>query len=318
MQISKRVKLIVSIPSLIIALLSSIEANASCNTNTGGAKPGSVSFTQPNIVVQRDVPVGSVIGTLNTPDGGGAVFSSCATNGNIYYAMSLFTTRSAITHVYDTNLSGVGVRVGQGTSYYYESPAFARYLSYSQAIAFSSRTVDFIKTGPITSGVISSGLLARNYGDDGITAFSLNFTGGMVTEVACSINTPQIQVPLEDVLAGSLTSIGTTAKPKVFNLGLTCNAGARVNVKMTGTQNSDSSANGVLQLSGAGSAGVATGVGIQILYNNSPLALNNNILLKTSTGGQETFPFVAQYYQTKSTVTTGEANATATLNLTYQ
>jgi type 1 fimbria pilin len=48
------------------------------------------------------------------------------------------------------------------------------------------------------------------------------------------------------------------------------------------------------------------------------MALNNNIVLKTSAGGQETFPFTAQYYQTKSSVTSGAANATATLNLTYQ
>lgn len=175
-----------------------------------------------------------------------------------------------------------------------------------------------IKTGPITSGLVSSGVLGTISGDNGVVGYTENFIGAWVTVLACSINTPQIQVPLDDVIAGSLTSIGTTAKPKTFNLGLSCDAGARVNVKMTGTQNSDSSANGVLQLSGAGSAGVATGVGIQILYNNSPLKLNKNIVLKTSPGGQETFPFVAQYYQTKSTVTTGDANATATLNLTYQ
>ncbi|MNH37426.1 Fimbria adhesin protein precursor [compost metagenome] len=87
---------------------------------------------------------------------------------------------------------------------------------------------------------------------------------------------------------------------------------------MTGTQNTDTSTTGVLQLTNAGAANVAKGVGIQILYNNTPLALNNNIVLKTSAGGQETFPFVAQYYQTRNPVSTGSANATMTLNLTYQ
>lgn len=119
-------------------------------------------------------------------------------------------------------------------------------------------------------------------------------------------------------MAANLTAIGNTAKPKEFNVGLTCDAGTRVNAMLTGVQNTDTSTAGVLQLTGAGSAEVASGVGIQILYNNTPLALNNNIVLKTSAGGQETFPFTAQYYQTKNTVKTGSANAIATLNITYQ
>jgi type 1 fimbria pilin len=40
--------------------------------------------------------------------------------------------------------------------------------------------------------------------------------------------------------------------------------------------------------------------------------------LKNSAGGQETFPITARYIQTKDKVTAGSANATATLNITYQ
>jgi type 1 fimbria pilin len=143
-------------------------------------------------------------------------------------------------------------------------------------------------------------------------------SGNSVNVLACSINTPNVQVPLDDVLAKDLTSVGSVAKPTEFDVGLNCDAGARVNVMLTGAQNTDTSVSGVLQLSGAGSAGVATGVGIQILYNNAPLALNNNLVLKTSDGGEEAFLFKAQYYQTKNSVTAGSANAVATLNLTYQ
>lgn len=161
-------------------------------------------------------------------------------------------------------------------------------------------------------------MVGNIYVDDNVTAVQNTISAVNIISAACSINTPNISVPLEDVLAGSLTSIGSTAKPKAFNVGLSCNAGARVNAMLTGVQNTDNSATGVLQLSNAGSEGVATGVGIQILYNNAPMALNKNIVLKTSVGGQEMLPFAAQYYQTKSSVTSGSANATATLNLTYQ
>lgn len=85
-----------------------------------------------------------------------------------------------------------------------------------------------------------------------------------------------------------------------------------------GTQNPDVGTASVLALTNQGDADVAQGVGVQLLYNGSPLILNNRLVLKSSTGGQETFPITARYYQTRTTVTTGKANASATLDLTYQ
>lgn len=292
-------------------------ANANCYTNQGGASLQNVYFSQPVVTVQRDAPIGSIIGAFNIPDAG--TYASCAGGGKIYYEMVLFTTPSGIPNVYLTNVPGVGISVDQsGGAYPYQSPAFIRTIPGSQAVYAAGRAMKLVKVGPITSGIVNSGVIARNYSDDAITSYAINFTGSSVTQLACSINTPNITVPLDDVFANDLTSIGKTAKPKVFNVGLDCDTGAKINAKLTGTQNTDSSTEGVLQLSGAGGDNVASGVAIQILYNNAPMALNNNIVLKTSTGGQETFPFTAQYYQTKNNVTAGSANATATLELTYQ
>ncbi|MFM3052613.1 fimbrial protein, partial [Klebsiella quasipneumoniae] len=52
------------------------------------------------------------------------------------------------------------------------------------------------------------------------------------------------------------------------------------------------------------------------IYSTKPLG--NNLVLKRTNGGQEMFPLTARYYQTNTTVTTGIANASATLSLTYQ
>ncbi|WP_232785323.1 MULTISPECIES: fimbrial protein [unclassified Serratia (in: enterobacteria)] len=54
------------------------------------------------------------------------------------------------------------------------------------------------------------------------------------------------------------------------------------------------------------------------MYNNTPLNIGSKLVLKTSAGGIETFPFKARYYQTLSTISPGSANATATLDITYQ
>ena len=100
------------------------------------------------------------------------------------------------------------------------------------------------------------------------------------------------------------------------NLNINCDSGANINVTLNGTQNADSTDPSILALSPGQS--FATGVGVQLLYNNQPLVLNNLLNLKTSTGGQESFPITARYIQIKDTVTPGTANATATLNITYQ
>ncbi|HHB1450056.1 TPA: fimbrial protein, partial [Serratia odorifera] len=99
-------------------------------------------------------------------------------------------------------------------------------------------------------------------------------SGNTVTQLACSLNASNIQVPLGDVLATEFTGVGTTLKPKAFNVGLNCDANAKINVSLGGTQSAESSDSSILQLTNAGSAGVAKGVGVQLLYNNTPLKLN--------------------------------------------
>ncbi|WP_431224005.1 fimbrial protein [Serratia sp. L9] len=139
-----------------------------------------------------------------------------------------------------------------------------------------------------------------------------------VTAYACSLNSSNITVPLGDTKVSQFKTIGSTSVQNDFNVSMNCDASARVNVSMSAIANTDVSSNDVIALTGAGATDVASGLGVQILYNGDALKLNNNIVLKTSAGGQETFSFIARYYQTKATVTPGKANAVATLNLTYQ
>ncbi|GAK27248.1 fimbrial protein [Serratia liquefaciens FK01] len=151
------------------------------------------------------------------------------------------------------------------------------------------------------------------------TVTSLTATGvNNIISVACDLNSTSINVPLGDVLDIKFTGVGVTTGDKVFNVGLTCDKDAKINVALAGTQNSEASDTSVLALTNAGQTGTAKGVGVQLLYGGVPLKINNNILLKTSPGGQETLPFTARYYQTNKQVTAGKANSSATLNITYQ
>jgi hypothetical protein len=63
----------------------------------------------------------------------------------------------------------------------------------------------------------------------------------------------------------------------------------------------------------------ASGVGVQVMYNNAPLALNSRIAVATTAAdGTYAIPLKARYYQMQPAVTPGTANANATFTLTYQ
>ncbi len=207
-------------------------------------------------------------------------------------------------------------------SNYFEAPASFTSITGPIALNFVPRTITFVKTGGINSGTLNSGLLARIYGNgDNVTAVAFNITSTQIIQLSCSITTPILNFPIGDVLVSKFgTSVGTipSGAENTQNLGLNCDAGANINVTLHGTQNPDVSTASVLALTGQGSADVASGVGVQLLYNSTPLELNNRIVLKQSASGQETFPLTARYYQTKTAVTPGKANTTATLDLTYQ
>ncbi|HEX4503368.1 MAG TPA: fimbrial protein [Scandinavium sp.] len=287
-----------------------------------------------NIVVQRDAPIGTILKTFQTP-GTDKYADGCAAGGippdTFGLQMSYSSTLSSSgNHIYDANLSGVGIRIWNSSSgpagWTYDNPKYVADAPVGNTYwPGYSATVEIIKTGPIKSGLLPSGTMGRLYllGFDGQyhEGVTLNTTGGSVTALACSITTANISFPIGNILASSFgTTVGTTPSngQNTQNLGLNCDAGANVNVSLSGTQNPDVSTTSVLALTGQGDAGVATGVGVQLLYNGTPLVLNNRIVLKLSSGGQETFPLTARYYQTKTAVTTGSANTSATLNLTYQ
>ncbi|HBV4841648.1 TPA: fimbrial protein [Klebsiella aerogenes] len=187
-------------------------------------------------------------------------------------------------------------------------------------------TMQIIKTSNnATSGPVLRGYYAKFYagkqGGGNIYPMMLNVVGGNIETLACSINTPNLTFPLGDIPVtsfGNAVGITPANAQNTQNLGLNCNAGANINVTLTGLQNPDVGNTSVLALTSQGEPSVAKGVGVQIIYNGSPLLLNNRIVLKQSAGGQEMFPLTARYYQTRTAVTTGKANASATLNLTYQ
>lgn len=300
-----------------------------------------------NIIVQRDAPQGQAIsneifGSLahawTCKATGGEGSSAGIKSGLLSYAFTSSNGR----RVFNTNLPGVGISLG----FYKDTTAgAARYSGTNfiggdnfMTISWSSNADDldindfqpiiqFWKTGNITSGSVTGQLAsfiaytAQYRGGEMAGEIPINAGTGSITQVACSINTPSIIFDIGEVLASRFgTEIGTTPPEgqKTKNLIMDCDPEANINVMLTGVKNPDVNDDSVLALTGQNTAGVASGVGVQLIYNNMPLTLDSRIVMKRSSGGQEMFPLTARYYQTATTVTTGTANAAATLNLTYQ
>ncbi|MBJ2066420.1 fimbrial protein [Serratia odorifera] len=302
------------------ATLLSGHVYAGCTLAYAGTQTSTISAL--SMKIQRDAPIGTILAEQPINTRVYAAYCDGAAKG--YGLMTYAGGVSDGNNIYRTNLPGIGIRVSW-SSVSFANPAKVWTITYNEGY-YSTREliVQFVKTGPVTAGMLNPGRIGKYYVVSDVDQSSVDITivnmaaGNTVIQQACSLNASNIQVPLGDVLATEFTGVGTTLKPKAFNVGLNCDANAKINVSLGGTQSAESSDSSILQLTNAGSAGVAKGVGVQLLYNNTPLKLNQLLALKTSAGGQETFPFTAHYYQTAANITAGSANATATLNISYQ
>ncbi|HIE5388015.1 TPA: fimbrial protein [Enterobacter cancerogenus] len=292
-----------------------------CNTIV----PQESTLSVGTLTVQRDVPVGTVIFS-RAATSTKSYLTECTSPLMLGFSMRyLSATPSGYgSHVYNTNIAGIGIRFSSGN--YFENPAYTfSYSPQTSYVEWWGGKIELVVTGPVASGALTPGVVGvvTLQGADGVfrDALTTRITDGVVNVVACTMTTPRLTFPIGDISASTFGStVGTTpaGAKNTQNLGLNCDAGANVNVTLSGIQNPDIANTSVLALTGQGADGVAKGVGVQLLYNGTPLALNARLALKPAAGGQESFPITARYYQTRTVVEPGSANASATLNVTYQ
>ncbi|WP_339277328.1 fimbrial protein [Enterobacter asburiae] len=277
------------------------------------------------ITVQRDVAVGTVLFSRNATLTG-SYLTGCTNPLMLGFSMRYLNATPSTygNHVYNTNVNGIGVRFSSGN--YFENPTNTfSYTAQASYVEWWGGKIELIVTGPVASGSLTPGVLGvvMLQDSDGVYRDGLTTTllDGTINVLACSITTPQLTFPIGDISAATFGStVGTTpaGAQNTQNLGLNCDPGANVNVSLSGIQNPDVATTSVLALTGQGNTGTAKGVGVQLLYNGTPITLNTRLPLNVATGGQQAFPLTARYYQTQATVEPGTANASATLNLTYQ
>ena len=300
-----------------------------------------------NITVSKDLPVGAVIGTqIITPT---VKAFSCSDSQagaitNQSFGVKAIGTFDSIINgvrVYKTNVTGIGYAISGATT------ACARgntFVTGSNTIRGDVNTVllcqnnsgminstlngtimvTFYKTametgsGTISANTLGSFILLNNTLLLHSPEAAVNINAFTVITPACKLSTVSVPVNMKEVDKTSFKGKGTTPSPEntqSFNIPMICNSGTAVSVRMEG--NIYDAANGVINTTSGSNA--ASGVGIQLLYNNQPLQLGSDIAVGSSvTGGELLIPLKARYFQTGERITPGIANGVVSFTMTYR
>jgi len=293
-----------------------------------------------NVVVQRDQALGSVVATktLSTV-GSRPSFIQCDAGG---YQSQWAAGTGAFAPVsyggqtlYQSGVPGLAFRIvtpGAGsTAGRYGTGALPRTLTGVACVSSSSWwrlcggtwgnvRLDLVKIASVTgSGPLQNGSLVRALVPGDLDVLDVALAAGSVQTVACSVTNTNIVVPMGQAKNTDFSGVGSTSGDADFSIALNCDAATRVNITLAaGSAGAADSAQGILNLN-SGSGDTAGGVGVQVLYNSSPVALGTRFFTSTTAAdGPSSLPFKARYYQTQAKVTPGKADATATFTMTYQ
>lgn len=314
---------------LVIALFMSGTTYAACSPSAGNA----VNNISGNITVPRNLATGQPVGKVYGPfSGSGGSLGSC---GFIPYMFLTFNTaqgQSSFTDVYQTNIPGIGFKawttflsktyIGNKPVYWY------RHNSTGGSAYITSIYIQFYKISDnVGAGKIlfSSPLIRANTSSNGNTADGLpyDYLGlassiTVIPEKGCSVVNYDKTVTLSDVKKNDLIkNIGRYENGSAFNIKLDCTSDTKVSVNFDGTAMSGH--NDVLDNSSSGADSAGKAVGIQLVYNDAPISLNQKMNVIDNSLSQQDLVFKAHYYfNGNSEIKNGIVTAVTTFTFTYQ
>lgn len=279
--------------------------------------------TQPQITVnqsfttQQDSPVGMTLSTT-TFNQQYKVAENCIGSYTLFGKENTGTYPTiGNNNTFKSGVEGVGIRVTIGP--YKLSPSSLMYGTYGDGtspIYIQDIKVEFVKTGDITPGTMTSGKIGTvEIQDDAGTkdALTINIGSVNVKQASCEITgSSAIPVPMGKVMKEDFQGKNSTLSSRDINIPLQCSAGTHVNINFDALS---SLGNGIIDLT----AGGAEGVGIQLKLNSIPVEFNKTLFVAEATQqGAFAIPLTAAYIQTADTIKTGLVNAVANFTVTYQ
>jgi len=313
----------------------SVEAFALTNCHfLNGNSAGTESVSFGNIIVQRDAPVGTVLGSVNLWQRylSRGNIADCPRNAGYMASLDVGAEFGRVTYggqeLFETGVPGVAVRVraintnrmprysGTWCTLAATTIRFCAQSSWGNG----ANVIELVKIEKTESGQIQAGeILIRGINNGEGRVFTTNLLPSTLTTVACAVKNPSIQVTMNPANETDFRKSGGTAGKTDFRIDLDCDASTNVNVTLDpGAAGAQDAARGILKLDASASQS-ASGVGLQILSNGAPVVLGTMMRAgTTTTDGLYSIPLRAQYIQTGPAITPGEANASATFTMTYQ
>ncbi|MHB9325992.1 fimbrial protein [Phytobacter ursingii] len=293
------------------------------------------------ITVPSGTAVGTLLKTVIVPDTADT-WISCSGPGYLRFQYGYGTGRSAITGpgiptgVVSSGVEGIGVKVTSGDPWisYAKLPEAAglSWIGASRQLPWSGMfgvKIEFFKTGDITPGELS---FPRNFVEMwastsktdtsnwlGVLYSTINISGTPELKVPGCV-TPSLTVPLGKHAKSGFSGVGSTSASTPFTFAINnCDAGLNA-VKYTFKPASgitlEDSGLSTQHLTVKSGPGTASGIGVQVLYNNDTLVpFNTAISTMTSS---HTIPMKARYIQTAPAISAGEANSALEFTMTYQ
>ncbi|MFC5694384.1 fimbrial protein [Pseudomonas sp. GCM10022186] len=253
---------------------------------------------------------------------------TCRDNDTVSIAVNGGLELSEYSKVYKTGIEGVGIKVGLNLGYgvKYTPYSFATTPPPGGYYAPQSIVVDIVR---IDTGVASGRL----------PTFNATLSGGGMTYTIKTSGSTEVK---NEVLFSSCTAVDTLVDVQMgqenierirsgrsavhpFNFDVRCtglkpNATVPVKVYFEGNSSSD----GILALSGAGTAGVASGFGIALVNDKGvklPFAKARSVQIQHHRSDEEgeiyRFSGTAKYVLTSGEVKPGKADATMTYVIDY-
>lgn len=335
---------LLSVFVLLIAMMGFAQrAHATC-TNTSF----NMSYSQPvdaSVVVASSLNVGDMIpGTLYS-----YVFSGSCTTGvsqqpgsqiiSCYYG----TGTQVLPGVYSTGLAGVGIRLrnsaGQpmqnATGRYCDTRSASLGILNSDMTFGFSVTIELVKTGPITGGLLNqnqtyfgfgvyqaNGLVGTNSAATaiGATNNAIGFNGSLnVREVACNLTFPAV-VQLPKVSTAALAG-GAAAGVTGFTISQSCDSAVNVGLTFDAapTTTVQSAANGTMNTLTPGLGGNASGVVLQLVDSSSAIVPLQSRIDKGYLPANTlvNYSYNMQYRGTGGTVTAGNVASAMVFTFDY-
>nr|WP_318382911.1 fimbrial protein [uncultured Enterobacter sp.] len=320
---------------ILTGCLFSTAVFANCLIN-GGGPHAEVNFSPPTLIVNADAEPGTIIHTESqiAP----YVALHCDGLGEIWQGYVTLSDAQKVVNsphegVYETGVPGIGFRAAWANNTNAAlnagnllSPWHKGTATVEKGIDYPitlNATIQFVVTGPVSSGVIDSSKLNANWQYDDIIMGTLRFTNVAVNVQAnsCRLVERNIVVPLKTI---TLDDFDNGYSPVVsddsFRIALEdCPANMKVDYQFTSAGSTGVSGDR-LTLSIASGSGAAEGVGIQILDSSGFAHLFDSpyTQVEQTTENQSiTIPLKARYIQT-GPLKGGSVDAVATFEIYYR